>query len=399
MRVLWVKANKILPAQSGGDIRSFNMLRQLAQRHEVIFFSYYDGPRDLAYESELQRQLPGAACVCTHNRRARTWDYLLRFRNPIPYAVSRFSSDIVRDTLQRCLSEKHPDVIICDFLDAAINLPGSLNIPAILFQHNVESEIWRRHANNGTGAAMKIVYRREFRKMLRYEEEAMGRFAHVVAVSDHDKKLMSAWVPPERISVVSTGVNIEQFSPGEPREEKPLVVFVGAMDWEPNIDAAKYFCAEIWPAILGEVPDARFRIVGRNPVRRIRDLAAPAVEITGTVSSIVEHLQQAAVVVVPLRIGGGTRLKIYEAMATGKPVVSTSVGAEGLDVHPGEDLILADTPQAFAESVISLLKDAGGRQRVGRLARATASQYAWPVIAEQFAGVLRRVTEGHLAAR
>jgi glycosyltransferase involved in cell wall biosynthesis len=166
-------------------------------------------------------------------------------------------------------------------------------------------------------------------------------------------------------------------------------MFVGAMDWEPNVDAAKYFCAEIWPLVLARVPEAKFRIVGRNPDRRVQALAGSSVEVTGRVASVVEYLREAAVVVVPLRVGGGTRLKIYEAMAVGKAVVSTTVGAEGLDVHHGRDLILADSPDHFAESVISLLNDPELRSRQGRAAAELAANYGWPRIARQFGEVLQ----------
>jgi polysaccharide biosynthesis protein PslH len=394
VKILWVKANKILPVHSGGDLRSFNILRQLAMRDEVIFFSYYDEGADPDYEKNLKEQLPGAVCVNTGRRQAsrlaRGMDYLLRLPQAAPYAVSRFGSGKVRERLKRCLTEQRPDVVVCDFLDAAVNFPEPLAIPAVLFQHNVESEIWRRHATNGSGPARKLIYGLEFSKMLRYEQKMVQRFDHVIAVSEHDKNLMKAWVDPVRITVVPTGVDTGQFCPGpQPEQEKPLVVFVGAMDWEPNIDAAKYFCAEIWPLVLAKVPDAKFRIVGRNPDRRVQALAGNTVEVTGRVPSVVEHLRAAAVVVVPLRVGGGTRLKIYEAMAVGKAVVSTTVGAEGLDVHHGRDMILADSPVSFAESVITLLRDPDLRSRQGRAAAEVAANYGWPRIARKFGEVLQ----------
>jgi glycosyltransferase involved in cell wall biosynthesis len=398
MQILWVKANKILPGNSGGDIRSFNILRRLATRHEVVFFSYYDGDRDCAYETELEKQLPGALCVCGGRGRestlARGWNYLLRMPSAEPYAISRFASAAVRERLQYCLSRENPDIVICDFLDAAINFPDSLEVPSVLFQHNVESEIWRRHAVNSSNPVKKLVYRREFSKMFRYEQAAVQRFDHVIAVSEHDKSLFGAWVEPERVSVVPTGVDTERFCPAaQAGSEPPLVVFVGAMDWEPNVDAVKYFCADIWPHILRKVPGARFRIIGRNPDRRVTGLAKASVEVTGSVPSVVEHLRDAAVVVVPLRVGGGTRLKVYEAMAAGKPVVSTTVGAEGLDVHHGRNIVLADSAVAFAEAVIALLRDSRARQRMGEDATALARQYSWPVIAEKFGEVLGQVVE------
>lgn len=394
MRILWVKANKILPVHSGGDLRSFNILRQLAVREEVVFFSYYNEPVDAGYERNLQEQLPGSVCVSTGRQQAsgvaRGVDYLLRLADAAPYAVSRFASDKVRDRLKSCLSQLRPDVVVCDFLDAAVNFPEQLTIPSVLFQHNVESEIWRRHAKNGANRAMKLIYGLEFSKMLRYEQKAVRGFDHVIAVSEHDKKLMTAWVEPERVTVVPTGVDTGQFCPStQPEQEKPLVLFVGAMDWEPNVDAVKYFCAEVWPLVLAKVAGARFRIVGRNPDRRVQELAGSSVEVTGRVPSVVEHLREAAVVVVPLRVGGGTRLKIYEAMAVGKAVVSTSVGAEGLDVHQGRDVMLADSPGSFAEAVITLLTDEDLRRRQGRAAAELASSYGWPVIARKFGEVLQ----------
>src|SRR5207237_2716497 len=167
-----------------------------------------------------------------------------------------------------------------------------------------------------------------------------------------------------------------------------LVVFVGAMDWEPNIDAAEFFCSEVLPRIQAKIPEVRFRIVGRNPGRRVQRLKGKSVEVTGTVPSVLNHLQEAAVVAVPLRVAGGTRLKIYEAMAAGKAVVSTSIGAEGLDVHHGRDIILADNPGTFAQAVMMLLGDIELRRRYERAGAELAGQYDWSVIGDRFAEVL-----------
>jgi len=396
VRILWVKANKIFPVHSGGDLRSFHILQELARRHEVTFLSYYDGAVDERYEREVEERLPGALCVCTGNRKdstmARGLDYLTHALDDAPYAVGRFASAIVRKELKRCLAEPEPDVVVCDFLDAAINFPERLTAPSVLFQHNVESEIWRRHAEAETNGAKRLLYRRECRRMLSYEKVAVRKFHHVIAVSEHDRRLMSEWVDAARITVVPTGVDLQQYGPENSGcEPEPLVMFTGAMDWEPNIDAMEYFCRDIWPGVRAAVPAARLRVVGRNPGRRVLDLASDSVEVTGRVPSVVEHLQQAAVVVVPLRIGGGTRLKIYEAMAAGKAVVSTTVGAEGLDVHDGRDIILADSPQAFRDSVVALLQDRDLRRRYERAAAELAAGCGWPAVASKFEAVLQQV--------
>jgi glycosyltransferase involved in cell wall biosynthesis len=394
MRILWVKANKILPMQSGGDIRSFNLLRELSKHEEVAFFSYYDGDPDPEYEMKLAKDLPGSMAVCTGKRQgrglARGLDYVASLPRSEPYSVSRFLSGTVRERLKRCLSDQEPDVLVCDFLDAAINLPTQLTVPSVLFQHNVESEIWRRHAQTCRSLVRKRMYKREFKKMLGYEQTTIRRFSHVIAVSDHDRSLMCAWMEPSRISVVPTGVDLSQFlNTSNFPPTVPLVMFVGAMDWQPNVDAVEHFCQAVWPNVLAEVPGARFRIVGRNPDRRVQNLASDTVEVTGSVASVVAHLKEAAVVVVPLRIGGGTRLKIYEAMAAGKAIVSTRVGAEGLDVHPDRDIWLADEATAMTQAVVALLRDSNLRESFERAAVAQAMKWDWSRVAELFRKILR----------
>jgi polysaccharide biosynthesis protein PslH len=402
MRILWVKANKLLPVSSGGDIRSYNIARQLSARHELTFLSYYDGQTDAAYEHELERHFAGAICASTGKKArsglARGFDYLSRLPKVEPYAVGRFASTGVRKQLETWFQEQRFDVAVCDFLDAAVNFPKKPGVPTVLFQHNVESEIWRRHAEATSNPIRRAMYKMEFAKMLRYEQEIVGRYCHVIAVSEHDKSLMTNWVEASRITVVPTGVDLDQYQPAEtPSPAGPLIMFVGAMDWEPNIDAVEYFCGEIWPLVQSQVATAKFCIVGRNPDRRVQKLASQSVEITGTVPSVGGHLRQAATVIVPLRIGGGTRLKIYEAMAMGKAVVSTSVGAEGLDVHHGRDIVLADNPRDFAGAIVMFLEDRELRGRYERAAAELASQYGWPAIGDKFAQVLGAVAGASLA--
>jgi polysaccharide biosynthesis protein PslH len=396
MKILWVKADKLLPVNNGGNIRTYHVLRFLSSRHELTFFSYYGGEVDRGYDRELQQQLPGAVAVCTGDREhsgfTRGLDYLSRLGDAAPYAVSRFSHSIVKRQLADYFNGRKFDVTVCDFLDAAVNFPERLDIPSVLFQHNVESEIWRRHAETAANPVRKAICGMEYRKMRRYEQSAVQKFQHVIAVSENDRALMAHWVAPEHITVVPTGVDLAQYSPDTDESgTAPLVTFVGAMDWEPNVDGMEYFCGEIWPLVLAEVPEARFRIVGRNPGRRVQRWASETVEITGQVPSVVEHLRQSAVVVVPLRIGGGTRLKIYEAMATAKSVVSTTVGAEGLDVEHGQDIILADDVRTFSQAIIMLLRDSDLRRRYGRAAAETASRFDWPAIGLRFSEVLRLV--------
>ena len=402
MKILWVKAGKILPVDTGGKIRSYNLLRQLASRHETVLLSYYGGARDESYESEVERHLPGAVTVHTDapdSFARQALDYLLRLPSPAPYAVRKFASPAVQKLVRDWDAARRFDVAVCDFLSASLNFPAETRTPTVLFQHNVESALWQRQARHAPDIFRGVAFKIEAAKMTRYERDAVRRFRHVIAVSENDRELMSKMTDASRITVVPTGVDIKKYSSGgedshaveEGRSPNtPLVVFLGSMDWEPNIDGVEYFCREVWPRVSEAVPGARFRVVGRDPHPRVRRLASETIEVTGTVPSVVEHLREADVVVVPLRVGGGTRLKIFEAMAVGKAVVSTTVGAEGLDVTHGEDILLADDAASFAESVTALLRDATRRETLGRAAAALAARYDWSVIARRFEDVLAR---------
>lgn len=392
MKILWVKAGKLWPVDTGGKIRSFNILRHLARNHEVTLLSYYGGRRDAEYETAIAQQLPGAQTIYTaapESTIAQSIDYILRLPSAAPYAVKKFTHPTVRREVGRRLSDGSADVAVCDFLSASLNFPEASPTPEVLFQHNVETMLWRRMADTEKSALRKLSYRIEARKMAAYETQTLQRFQHVIAVSDNDRKEMLALAPGCAITVVPTGVDTEKYQPapsvsGNP----PLIVFTGSMDWEPNIDAVEYFCGEIFPSVLAAFPDARFQIVGRNPHSRVRKLASPSIEVTGTVPSVADYLRNATVVIVPLRIGGGTRLKIFEAMAMRKAMVSTSIGAEGLDVTSGKDCLLADDASSFAGAILAVLRDATLRRSYEDNAAVLAARYDWSQIAMRFAEAL-----------
>jgi glycosyltransferase involved in cell wall biosynthesis len=397
MRLLWVKAGKLLPVDTGGKIRSYNLLRHLASRNDVTLLSYYSGAPDDAYDEAIRAEFPRAVPVATGGPGGSgvgvALDYARHLCSPAPYAVTKFTSPRVRHLIRSWFEERRFDAAVCDFLSASLNVPRTQTTPCVLFQHNVESVLWRRQAAHEPNIVKRVAFTLEAAKMARYERAAVRRFPHVIAVSSRDRDEMTRMVDAARISVVPTGVDVSQYrAAASTPAEQPVLLFLGSMDWEANVDAVDYFCRDIWPAIAAAVPSARFRIVGRNPHSRVQRLASDRVEVTGRVPSVLDHLRDAAVFVVPLRIGGGTRLKIFEAMAAGKAVVSTSVGAEGLDVHDGRDIVLADTAPLFADAVIGLLRDRERRRRFEIAAGDLAAQYDWSVVARQFERVLAEVS-------
>ncbi len=398
MRILWVKPGKLLPLNTGGQLRTYNILRKLAVTHELTYLSCYGGPRDADYETAIVDHIPGTVCVSragsADTPAARYIEYLRLLTWKAPHAVSKFTARQTQTIIQEWMSERKFDVAVCDFLASALNFPAALSTPTVLFQHNVETVLWKRKAEHEVKWLDRLVAKIEYWKMSRFEPEQVRRFHHVIAVSNADCDAMCAMVEPGHISVVPTGVDLQKFHYDPALQPSdPIVVFTGSMDWEPNIDGVEFFCQEIWPLVIACVPNARFRVVGRDPHPRVRRLASDSIQITGTVPSIIEHLREAKVFVVPLRMGGGTRIKIYEAMATGKASVSTAVGAEGLDVQHGRDILIEDDQSRFAEAICVLLQDDHLRRRYEAAAAATARQYDWSVVTERFVEVLRKTIE------
>jgi polysaccharide biosynthesis protein PslH len=281
------------------------------------------------------------------------------------------------------------DSLVCDFLFPAPNVPDISR--AVLFQHNVESIIWRRHVEEAGDPAKRNYFRLQARRMEAFERDICRRAGHIVAVSELDRATMRDLFGAGRISSVATGVDVEYFSPPPSPEEKADLVFVGSMDWLPNIDAIQYFAAEILPLIHKQRPDCRVFVAGRRPTPALEDLARkePRISLTGTVPDVRPYLWGSTVSIVPLRIGGGTRLKIFEAIAAKLPVVSTSLGAEGLPLEDGLHIAIADTPELFAQRCLELLEQPERRRKmVERAWELVAGRFSWDAVTRDFESAL-----------
>jgi glycosyltransferase involved in cell wall biosynthesis len=238
--------------------------------------------------------------------------------------------------------------------------------------------------------------------MLRFEGRALRRFDGLLAVSEADRETFARLYPGinlDALHVVRTGVDTQFFTPASGPESGIELVFTGSMDWLPNEDGMLWFCREVLPLIRREVPDVTLSIVGRSPTPAVRQLARePGVRVTGRVDDVRQYIQDAALFVVPLRIGGGTRLKIFEAMAMGKAVVSTTVGAEGLPVTHDRDILLADDPASFARAVIRLLHDGDERRQLASAGRRLVEEhFDWSAVARDLEHALVRVAASKAA--
>ncbi|MGA7768358.1 MAG: glycosyltransferase family 4 protein [Candidatus Sulfotelmatobacter sp.] len=394
MKILWVKAGGLVPPDTGGKIRSYNILRELARQHSVTFFSFY-----AAHDSDLHPELKDMfdRVVCMPLRLpapkslAEMRDYGIRLLSSEPYSITKYCHPEVRHRLHMLLKQETYDVILCDFMVAAGVIPWDWPTPKVLFTHNVEATIWRRHYEVATNLIWKAISWREWRKMEAAERRYLRLADRVLTVSETDRDAFAPFLDLGKLTVIPTGVDVDYFQPMPVEETANSLVFTGSMDWLPNEDAILYFVDSILPLIKQQCPEVSLEVVGRSPSRKLQALAETekSIRLTGWVEDIRPFVARGSACIVPLRIGGGTRLKIFEAMAMNKAVISTSVGAEGLPVRSGENILLADTPNDFAESVISLLRDPNQRQRLGSAARALVQQrYSWPTVAEGFARTL-----------
>lgn len=395
MKILWVKAGGLVPPDTGGKIRSYNILRQLARRHSVTFFSFY-----AAHEGDLHPSLNKlfnrVVCVPLSLPKAKSSaelrEYLVRLWSSEPYGIAKYCRPEVRVKLQQLLDHERFDVILCDFIFAAGVIPWNWSGLKVLFTHNVESMIWRRHYEIAVNPLWKAISWLEWRRTEAAERRYSQLADHVLTVSETDRDVFARFLKPQKLTVIPTGVDIDYFQPLSTEEKPNSLVFTGSMDWLPNEDAILYFIDAIFPLIKQQCPEVSLEVVGRNPSRKLQAVIEREknVRLTGWVEDIRPFVAKAEICIVPLRIGGGTRLKIFEAMAMGKPVISTTVGAEGLPLQCGKDVVLADTPQDFAQSVIATLGDSTLRRRLGVSARNLVQEnYSWEKVAETFAGTLQ----------
>jgi polysaccharide biosynthesis protein PslH len=395
MRILWVKAGGLVPPDTGGKIRSYNILRELARQHSVTFFSFYAAHEGDLHDS-LKELVDRVVCVPLSLPRPKSYaeasDYVIRLFSSEPYGVAKYCRPEVRRALQKLCNEETFDVIVCDFVFAAGVVPWNWSGPKVLFAHNVEAIIWRRHYEIAANPLWKAISWLEWRRMERAEQRCLQLADHVLTVSNADRDVFARSVAPEKLTVIPTGVDVDYFQHFSVEEKPNSLVFTGSMDWLPNEDAILYFVEAILPLIKRQCQEVSLEVVGRNPSRKLQAVAEreKSLRLTGWVEDIRPFVARGAICIVPLRIGGGTRLKIFEAMAMGKAVISTTVGAEGLPVQSGKNILLADTPNDFAESVLCLLRDSDLRRRLGTSARTLVQEnYSWERVAKSFADSLQ----------
>ena len=399
-RVLFLCQTLPYPPNGGVFIRSYYTFLELAEAFDVeaLCFERSGGRQhhvDAALEALREIGPTEAFPVPQEDSELRRLvDHGLSVLSRRVFTVYKHRSREFKTRLCEMVRSGRFDLVHFDSLDLSYHLPFVQDIPVVCVHHNIESQLLDRRA----GVESNPVIRRylEFQAKLQRKEERRwcDRVALNVTVSEEDRATLLSIAPDATVEVVPNGVDIDFFSPaGNAESKRSGLVFVGSHGWFPNRDGMEFFCEEILPRIRARTDDLPVTWVGGMPERdRRRFEAAYDIRATGFVEDIRPYLHQAACYIVPLRVGGGTRLKILDAWAMGNAVVSTSQGCEGLATEPGDNILVADDPQVFSEAVVRVLENPCLRKRLGREGRKTvAEQYAWDKIGDHMADLYRRV--------
>lgn len=390
MKILFLTPQLPYPPHQGTTLRNFNLIRHLAPLHEITLLSF--GTEDELRNADPLRALCRRIEIAPYPTRSLARRILSTLFSALPDMALRLESTRLHDQLDAILREEKFDLIQVEGIEMA---PFTPRLSPFLFDdHNAEAKLQRTAFESDMRRLMRwhaaLYSWIQWKKLEGYERVVCQRADGVVAVSEADARALRELDTSLHVTVIPNGADVEHFIPSEQVCAKPFaefsLVFTGKMDFRPNVDAMLWFCDEILPRIRAEIPLAHLVIVGQKPASRIlARRKRNAVEVTGWVPDTRPYVADAAVYVVPLRMGSGTRLKVLEAMAMGKAIVSTTRGVEGIDLVPGRDALIADTPETFARSVIDLLRDPGRRDELGQAARALAeSKYDWRKIVPAF---------------
>jgi glycosyltransferase involved in cell wall biosynthesis len=399
LRILVVSAQFPYPPRFGFAMRVYQLARQLAAQHDVTLLSYA-GPDERARADELRGELAVEVVAReAPSRVAKRAAQALSAASPRPFACREVHTRALQEAIDRLCAERRFDAIQLESsLLCAFRFPTDALL--VLDEHNVEYEVFQRMQEGERSTARRLFHRLEHVRFRRFEQAWWRRVDACVLTSPREEQIVRREAPMTLTAVVPNGVDTERFRP-EPGAVRPrTLVFNGLLQYRPNLDAALWLVDEIWPRVVARCPDARLAIVGRGEPADLARLERPGVEVTGEVPDVRPYLHAAAVVAVPIRMGGGTRLKVVEGLAMGKAMVSTALGCEGIAVRGGEHLLIADAADAFAAQVVELFEDPARAAALGRAGRSLMEdEYSWEIAGTRLRALYDRLTPAHATGR
>ena len=404
LRLLFVTPYLPSPPRSGGPRRLHGLITGLARSHDVSVLSLVEPGDEIADAVRATREYCAEVVTVDNPRyglagRGKRLLQLGSLLTPLSYERLVYHRPALQARMDHLLARRHFDIITVEFAQMApyrfTGAGGRNATKLVLDEHNIEYDILYRTYEAGSVGPRKLYNYADYLKLRREERRAWRRFDGCTLTSARDEALLRRDCPRLPTAVVPNAVDVEFFRPAPAAPEPATVLFFGAIDYYPNTDGLLFFLDEVWPQLRARYPALTLRIVGPSPPEAITRRAGPDIVVTGFVPDVRVELERATVAIAPLRVGGGTRLKIVEAMAMGKAIVSTTIGAEGIDVTAEEDILLADEPGAFADQVGRALDDAALRRRLGVAARRLVERrYSWAASVEKLEGFYRRLLAG-----
>jgi len=384
MRILAILLSPPVPATAGHRVRNRSLLRALALEGHQVTVLAFASPPEIASPSREFAKLCRKYHLLSSPESSMRGRLLATFASK-PYGALRLTTPAMKALVLEHLSTGRFDAVLCDDCYLAGNIPEQNRVPVVLNKHDITCRIVRQFAAGEPNPLKKCYAFLEAGKIQRLESAICASVQAVAVCSARDGELLRELSPAARVFVVPNVVEVDKYSPSSYHDGNS-VLFVGAMDWLPNQDGAEFLIHEILPRLRQLVPTVRIILAGRNPSQAMlrRYAEFPDVRFTGTLNDLRPIIARSSVCVVPLRIGSGTRLKILEAAAMAKPIVSTRLGAEGLDLRHGHEILLEDQPRAFAEAIAQLLTNPAQALALGTAARiAVEQQYSIPALQRQ----------------
>lgn len=358
MKILTVMPYSPVPADFGGALRENYLLQSLASEHEVTLLTFGDAEQKELFIEEFPEPIDNLIMIEEPwERRHRRIAQLYSVLTSRSYYYNNSYSEEMQQKINELLATGAFDAAHCEF-SVMGNYDFGDEVLKIMDTHNVEYENFRRMSEKSSSALRRWFYRHEYEKVFEEETKALSEQDVIFSTSDQDRSIMQEDVPDVTNHIIPNGVDTSYFKPNEAVDVQPnSIVFTGMMAYTPNHDGMHYFLDEIYPHILEEKPDTKVYIVGNRPPQDLKERASEQVKVTGFVDDVRPYVWQSSVFVVPLRMGSGTRLKVVESLAMKKPVVSTSLGCEGIAVEDGKSILIEDDPEAFARSILRLFED------------------------------------------
>ena len=395
LNILWISHFVPYPPKGGCFQRSYNLIKEVSRNNNIYLIALRHKDKTTHPEvetnkakSELEKLCKKVIILDISSFSGLNYYYmaLKSIFNINPLTVNLFISKDIGNIIVKLVHDIKIDVAHYDTISLCEYMHHSGSVPKILNHHGVESFMIRRRVNNEPNLMKKLYLLLESYKLRKYEERNCHKFYMNLTVSEEDKLMLKKISPRSRFEVVENGVDVDYFKQKDGHDNTNRLIFAGRMDQYSNVDAIMQFCRNVWPLVKEKFPKMRFSIIGNNPPQKLLDMAKSdeRIEVLGYVDDVRPYFAGATISICPIRDGGGTRLKILDAMAMGMPIISTTIGCEGIDVSPGINVFIANTPEEYVQSIGKLINDDMLRKSLSNCARITVEKkYSWNIIGQK----------------